>query len=180
MKLSWDSDLQSFSFGTRDDNDHYFRSPSFLERPCCVATRHTRSQYVVDQENRAAGQLTTGSGEKGAAHHILPFRTPLFSQAVGCDHASERLMNPKVQTTRQAVRQCVGLVVASFPATPPVERDRDDQGVTWQVADCRSPCLSHKFPEPGGEPGIPLVLQTQTKIAKVALIRAQRECSVKA
>ena len=76
------------------------------------------------------------------------------------------------EPTRQPPSQRLGLVVAPRPLPPPVERDRHDAGILRSETDLGAG-LDHQLGEPGGDPGVPLVLEPEAEVADRPLVRPQ-------
>ena len=103
---------------------------------------------------------------------LRPARSAPRGQAVRGPDPPERATDPQAEPPGQAACQGVGLVITPPQPPPPVERDRHDPGVAPAAGRVRPPGLDQQVAQPGGQPGVPLVLEPQAELAAPAPRRA--------
>ncbi len=98
-------------------------------------------------------------GFEGPAHGLAAFRGAKRSQPVGRFRPPQRPLEWKLKTSPQSTGECLGLIVAPSPATPPVKRNRHQTRFPRQALQGVATGGDQQLGKPRGEPGIALVLE---------------------
>ena len=139
--------------------DHDASGPSLLESTGRRTSCGTGCEDIINEQDRSAFQTGIASCLECAAHCLHTLCSILVCQMIGGLDPPERLVNTKIDSSRQSMSQGLCLIVTAAKSPPPVERNWNDPSIPRQSEELGLPSLCEEVTEPAGQPGVALVLQ---------------------